>query len=238
MIIDNRAGSKQFVSLVRGSELGVLEFGDMCFYGKGPRGKICIGVEVKTIDDLVGSLASGRLRGRQLPGMLDSYDVSWLVYYGLHRENLDTGDLEIWRGRKWQEYQFSPGRQYSYLRNSLLSVSASGVLINSMSSIDGCAKWVESLRDWWVRPWDSHVSFKNSSLYGSSLVQSGLTDKEERVAKVALSLSNIGYKIAFRAAKKFQSVAEMSSAPAQEWAGLKGVGKMKAAKIVKMLNGL
>jgi len=101
---DNNIGSKEFVDLPPLSTLTdshsrplteVFNFsdgdipGDVFFTGNGPSTTWQIGIEIKSIHDLCGSLDSGRLQGQgtnashgQLLRMLDYFDVTILIYYG------------------------------------------------------------------------------------------------------------------------------------------------------------
>ena len=67
-----------------------LEFGDLFWVGRGEKGaSLSIGVEHKTVTDLVNSLRTARLQGHQLPGMRAAlegekplYDVAYLIIEG------------------------------------------------------------------------------------------------------------------------------------------------------------
>jgi ERCC4-type nuclease len=86
--IDRRTGSGELLPLFpKGvAELGCLEYGDFAWIGKGPEGlPLAIGVERKQIHDLVNSMASGRLQAHQLPGMINTYKISYLVIEGIWR---------------------------------------------------------------------------------------------------------------------------------------------------------
>lgn len=87
ILVDPREGSKNLVKPLRDLGLPVkeshLDYGDLAFMGRGEKGaKLFIGVEHKTISDLVSSMGTGRLQGHQIPGMTSAYDRRWLVVEG------------------------------------------------------------------------------------------------------------------------------------------------------------
>src|SRR5258708_669111 len=66
-------------------QLDPLKFGDFSFFGKGPDGPIAIGIELKTVNDFVSSMLSGRLAGHQIPGLLENYQRAYVVIEGVCR---------------------------------------------------------------------------------------------------------------------------------------------------------
>ncbi len=105
---DNRVGSKEFPSLppLTTYDTDIFSFeslsipGDVYFYGNGPQGIINIGIEIKSLHDLVTSLDTGRLQGQgtgsshgQLLRMLDYFGMSNLIYYGNYEASDDDNPL-------------------------------------------------------------------------------------------------------------------------------------------------
>lgn len=87
LLVDDREGSKQlYTSLEKYGlpcELTRLDFGDVCFVGRGEKGvPVNVGIEHKTIADVVTSLRNNRLSDHQLTGMRDLYKYCWLVIEG------------------------------------------------------------------------------------------------------------------------------------------------------------
>ena len=73
MLIDDRAGSRDLIKYepVRSTgELCRLDSADVCLTGNGPNDAVLIGVEVKSIWDLISSINTGRLQATQIPAML------------------------------------------------------------------------------------------------------------------------------------------------------------------------
>src|SRR5260370_42363568 len=101
MLIDEREPIEEMQILLRPHGKDVysqhLDFGDYAFDGYGPRGVVLVGVERKRIDDIVNSIHSGRFAGHQLPGLIETFDYSYLVIEGMFRRG-DDGELTTPRG--------------------------------------------------------------------------------------------------------------------------------------------
>src|SRR3954469_1333034 len=101
--IDRRIGSKDLLKPIIATgldaEITELAFADVAFTGQGTNGvSVDIGIELKNLNDLVGSLRSGRLAGHQLPGLRSAYEFSWLIVEGLWRTN-DAGMVVTYQGK-------------------------------------------------------------------------------------------------------------------------------------------
>lgn len=92
ILIDDRAGSKELVlypplddpsiaclvqlsSTANSSKTSA----DITFTGNGPDGDILIGIEHKSLGDLISSMQSGRLSATQIPSMIETYDKCYLL---------------------------------------------------------------------------------------------------------------------------------------------------------------
>jgi len=97
LLVDYRTGSKDLalplkalgckcVVNEKGEAVDDLEFADCAFVGNGPGGRPWqVGIEVKTIDDVVQCIHSGRFAGHQLIGLMRDYDEAWLCIEGMWR---------------------------------------------------------------------------------------------------------------------------------------------------------
>ena len=89
ILIDDRMGSKELLPLFRPYdvtvELSHLEYADIAFFGNGPTGPELVGIERKTLHDLVNSMRSRRLSGYQLPGLMAAYAWVYIVVEGVWR---------------------------------------------------------------------------------------------------------------------------------------------------------
>ena len=233
VLIDDRAGSKELVlhpPLNKTGELCRLEAGDAMIVGNGPDGPLLIGVEVKSIFDLISSINTGRLQGTQIPGMLRDYDVSWLLHYGRYRVCPVTGALQILRkNNSWVSHKIGERAvPYGYLEKWLLTANALGIHIKRVITEAEAAAWIGCLDRWWSKPWEKHRgmhSFDNSGDLGLLPTMDPATKLR---AKVAAQLPGVGFKRAIDVAKHFGSVSAMIGASIKDWEEIPGVGRVIA----------
>lgn len=245
ILIDDRAGSKQLVDhspLDKIAVLSRLASGDVLILGNGPEGDVLVGVEVKSVMDLVSSILSGRIKETQIPQMLKDYQVSWLLVYGLYKEG-KKGEMLVWKAGGWAPCQI--GKRvipYKLLESFYFSLSAVGISTKEVASVKAAASWIGGLAKWWERSWESHSTFQAFDNTGQagvkhevSLVPS-MTENERLVAHVAAQLPGIGYKRAVTVAGRFNTVREMVGASEQEWLEIPGIGKVIAREVVKAMG--
>lgn len=164
ILVDDRAGSRELIKhppLDNPSvaELLRLDSGDAMLLGNGPHGESVVGVELKSVSDLLSSRQSGRLQGvdGQIPEMLTGYDERWIVTYGTYRCG-DTGDLEYMRREKvrgklsavWHPYTFGGVRtgkpvRYAFLESTLISLSDVGIRHHHVYDVAQAARWLHVL---------------------------------------------------------------------------------------------
>lgn len=144
------------------AERAILEFADFCWEGRGPnRTHVLVGVELKNVADLIGSLRSKRLPGHQLPGLIDTYDHCWLVIQGHWRVGAD-GMVQVpnKRGRKpaWVKAHGSMTGQE--LQKELLTLELCGGLrIRHTLDQTETVQLLGALYRWWTdSAFDQHRS--------------------------------------------------------------------------------
>ena len=159
LFIDDRAGSRDLMRLepVRSTgELCRLDSGDAMVIGNGPDGAILVGVEVKSVWDLVGSADTGRLQATQIPAMLRTYGVSWLLWFGQYRVS-SSGKVELRRGKLWKPLRVgSRDVPYGYIEGVLFDLAVLGIHTRHVFDVAEAAVWLGSLHRWWGKPWDKH----------------------------------------------------------------------------------
>jgi len=265
VLIDYRAGSKELIKYPPFDECGELceiknakgeAAGDVVFYGNGASGRVSIGVEVKSVDDLMSSSSNGRLQGTQLPVMLDEYDVVWLLYYGDVRPAPGSQALQIWRKGQWRNhYVGNRAVPYSYFTGFIISLQEIGISVAHARDVGEAAAWLGELVRWRIKPWSKHKSLKQfdrsrkvtqahaNNANGKQANRAGLMptlDERTRMrAQVAVELSSVGYKRALAAAEVW-CIAEMvvgrrltkqeQASVASQWAELTTEDKETGAK--------
>lgn len=237
ILVDTSVGSNPLVNApplrALGAQLCKLASGDVTFIGVGETGPVSVGVEVKSVGDVLSSLVNGRLNGvdGQLACMVDAYDVRWLVYYGLTRPNPTTGVLQVaqtWAQKgnpsqltlKWNDYggdgagNAKTSRRkaltYDYLEKFFVSpaFTALDVRVKHCYDVDEVAVWIAALYTTWQKPWGEHRCLHTFDQSRRQLIESPptfkpATKRERQVAVTAFSLPGLGYERAWALAAKY-----------------------------------
>lgn len=238
VLIDDRAGSRDLIKYPPFNDescahLARLGSADICFTGNGPDGKVNVGVELKSIMDLVSSMDNGRVAATQLPAMLDEYDVVWLLVYGRIRQAPSSNQLQVWRAGAFRNCNLGTRPiPYAMLTGFLMSLNEVGVNYMQVEDMRDAAGWLEELVKWRSKPYGKHKSLR---AFDQSRKVTGQEKRKNRVvlmpklaeniklrARVANALPTLGYQRAVAAAHQW-TVRQMVNASAEEWAGLETV---------------
>ncbi len=237
MLIDDRAGSRELVLIPPLNECAMLtrlESADVAITGNGPTGLLSVGVEVKSVSDLLQSEGNGRLQD-QLSVMLDQYDVSWLLTHGQYRAG-PFNRLEIMRGR-WRTHRVgNHDVPFGYLEGVLLTANVAGISHKHVYDEEQAAAWLACLERWWDKPWGKHKSFHKFNRAGDVGVIPDIgVDMLQRM-RIAADLPGVGWERALAAAVSFNSVRSMINATEHEWCDVPGIGKVIAKQIVRAVS--
>ncbi len=237
--IDPRKGSGELLPLFPAGDakLEHLDYADFSFIGNGPDSiPWLIGIERKTIRDLLNSMTSGRFAGHQLPGLLNSYHVVHLVVEGIIRPNLATGVLEICNRTGWKTIEL--GSRCFMMRDVWCYINTleikCGVHCTFTSTDHETVKYVTSLYHWWNgKEYTEHRShLQPNTGIATPLTAHGL------VRRVAAQLKGVGWdKRSATINDRFGSVADMVAASEAEWKTIDGIGTKLSKSIVAELKG-
>lgn len=242
MRIDPRAGSGPLLPLmktrgVREAHHASLSYGDIHIEGRGPEGMpLNIGIEYKKLEDLIACIGNGRLTGHQVPGMLASYDVCWLLVEGIWRENRESGLIEVPRSSAWRPLPAGRGITARALEGFLSTLTyKTGVNVMRTGTISQTVDWLYHQNLWWTgKAYDehrAHLSFDNSAAIASLV-------RPSTVRRVANTLPGIGYDRSAAVARHFSSVVELAMADESDWTSIPGIGKGIAKRVVEAINGV
>lgn len=238
LYIDDRAGSRDLMKHFDPTiaDLCRLEFGDAMICGNGANGPLTIGVEVKSISDLLQSANTGRLAGHQLPGLLTLYDVPYLLYFGSYRPG-DDGKLEVRRGAEWRHFRLGlHSVPYIYLESFLMDVSATGVRLQHVYDAREAAIWLMCLHRWWSKQWTEHKGLKQFDGSKDGSLLPGLDAATELKARLAMQLPGIGFDRALKVAAHFDTAVSMVNADWQDWEMVPKIGKVIAKSVWEALR--
>jgi ERCC4-type nuclease len=234
--VDSRVGSRELgPELHKRFALKICEeklpFADFAMTGHGPAGPLRIGIERKTLGDLVGSLLKNRLFGHQIPGLLAEYDLIWVVVEGVWRPGADD-TIEVMgydhrtRKRGWGASRY--GITYSQLDRWLLNydVMGQGRLKRWRTSTEHeTCYFIADLARYIWKPWKKHHSHAAIGKWspGGTPAKVMLT-KATDLVRLAASLPGVGAVTARKMGSKFGSMKELVCGSEDEFkaCGMKG----------------
>jgi ERCC4-type nuclease len=235
ILIDNRVGSKELAKYfppTTQTAITYLAFADFAFVGNcKDNNTIMVGIERKTIGDLLDCIKSGRFTGHQIPGLMENYGRIYVVLEGIWRPH--NGSIQHYTKGSWSEMP-----RNTILYGQLLSFMASceefaGVRFIQTPTPQATAEAIDSLYWYWQKPYESHQShlkFKSVNLELSPLT------RPTTLVKVLAQLPGLGAKKAQLAAKHFGSIYDAIISLPEDWAEIPGIGKDLANKIVKTIR--
>jgi ERCC4-type nuclease len=237
LYVDSRVGSREFAdTLHQRHKLKVrmqqLEFGDFAFIGNGPSGPMKLCVERKTLGDLCGSLMKNRLSSHQIPGMLEHYDMAWILVEGIWRPN-GYDAIEVWKGGGWKPAHVS--LTYSGLEAWMVSFDVMGggrIKRWKTSTPTDTAHFIATLFRWWQKPWTRHTSHEQLGKWAPSIhgvAQKAMLTMPTVLMRVAAALPEIGGKTARKVGRHFRSIHQMMNAEEEEWQRV--IGKKDGTKV-------
>jgi ERCC4-type nuclease len=206
-----------------------LEFGDVAIMGNGPDGPVTVGIERKRIRDLVNSIASGRLVGHQIPGMMKDYHKSYLLIEGQFRAHRITKEIETLAGRVWKEASMGKNKiRWRDLWMFLNSLSVmTGVVVYHCMGMKETVDLITTLDEWWSKDWDKHKG--HLAMYKTTQTGPYMSlRKPTLLRRMASELPGIGFGRSKAVEELFKTVPAMLSATEEEWLEVEGIGKVTA----------
>ena len=209
------------------------------FDGNGPDGDVQVGVERKTLPDLVASLRDGRLPNFQMEKLRRTYDVMWLLVEGeIATDRL--GRLYGHIGRR--KRQALPGSMTEdVLVKSLLTLELQGGFrIARTANTKQSAAWIASCARWWSdKQWDEHSTL--STPYQRTMVPVSLfCDRAMKLPGVGLAVAKSLEAATHGSENELcqMSLTELSNMPVSMRSGTKRLGLQKAEAILQAAHKL
>lgn len=249
VIVDRRGGSsgeegaKNRLKALRlrgvDADLDFLEFGDYAIAGNGPNDTtVMVGVELKTTRDIINSLRSGRLKGHQVPGLVEMYEGrAWLATEGIWREGRG-GDFEVYQG-SWQTY--SAGSRTIQMRDIetwILSTVTFGGLMYWHSPLQSdTARFIADLDHLWCdKDYDHHRKSYNV-IYSQPPDRVTFSEPSDFVKMITAPTNKIGWEKAHAIETHFEGDWDrLHAATAKDLQTIPGIGKTLATNIWKSLH--
>lgn len=239
ILVAHETGSRELQPIINrigyAASIANLRYGDFAFEGNGPAGPINIGVERKSLHDMLHCIDDAHYAGRQRGGMRSLYQLSFLAIEGMFRPHDNEGYLmEGFRGgAAWGPCKYRQRAPlYSKLFNYLVSVAMSGVIITFSRDMYGTAYNVCMLYDYFQKPWDSHTSMSEVQL----LPLAEVGGRPSLVLRWATQIDDIGVKLGKRAEELFPSAYDLGQSTAEDWVKIKGISARTAQRIEREIR--
>lgn len=230
ILVDPRAGSGKYLDLLKSRTNGqarmakpMLDSGDFMFEGTGPEGVVSIGVEVKELGDMLGSMRSGRYLD-QMRRMKADYDYCYLMIRGSYAPGVEGyintptrggwGILNLSTREQRDRGRGSAPFSYSELDKFICSLEiVENIIVRKASTELDVVQQIADLCSWWQKDFESHSSTKSVKLQPEGM----LYRRASVLRMVAAQLPTIGWEVSRHVEKHFKSVHRMITALPTEW---------------------
>lgn len=217
------------------AELADLPFADFCFEGWGPKGFMGIGIERKTLHDMLRCIDDARYTGYQRIGMAQMYQVCFLLIEGSWRPHSENGFLmQQYPNGSWGESKTPMRTMYNKLRRYLFSVSLSGVHVLYTRDMQHTAWDIHEAYQYFQKKWHTHTSL----LEMQKLNIPTLHDHPSLVRRWANDLTGIGVVHSEAAEQLFKKPILLANSDERDWLRIPGLGVRSAQKIVREIWGV
>lgn len=243
LLVDDRAGSRDLfgpLNMCKGVpdvQLTRLEAGDIMFMGHGPTGDWLIGIEHKTVSDIVSCVKDSRFAGFQLPKLLESYDASYLMIEGRYSQKELDGEIFVARRKGASKHH---GITYEAFNGWICSMESSGLRIRQTHDKADSAAAIVAIYKWWSKDWTAHKSLKAIHVKPPETQPTGISFVRREPTNVERMLTNIvtglGWDKAAEVAKCFKTPIEVLGATEEQLEAIKGIGPILAKRIVKAMK--
>ena len=246
LLIDPREGSKEildYIMAIQGHppvEHCTMDYGDVMFVGDGPNGPMTVGLEVKTLNDVLNCIETGRFTGHQLPGLKQTYDVVYLAIVGEYRSDWETGSLQIklnkgngsfWWSVKTGKREWS---HYEFMAWLTMVELGWGIRVRESKDMKDLSRTLVEMYKVVQKPWSEHKTL-NPFFLGPVAGNTTFT-KPTLVERVVAQVEGIGPAKAREIGKRFPTVAGMVNSALDNkpaWKDIPGIGKPTATRILQ-----
>lgn len=246
--IAHQQGSVEFERPLRRlglpTRVRTMKFGDFAFYGQGPTGTVRVGIERKTIGEMVGDDSQRRFVGHQLPGLIERYDYRFLIVEGLTKVDPHWGSLlegkEVKQGKMvvWFEAGWGRGRQTfeHYTKRDLTLRLKAALHVLRSANREETAFLLHALYGWFQKDWKAH---KSAFKVEEAQPDAAILDERTMRRKTFNQWPYISWERSARVSRVFRSVTEASNATVEQWMVALNVkeGRRMATEIVAFLHG-
>lgn len=222
-----KSGLQRMGSPVKLRTLKQMPFADFAItMPRGPDGvPFEIGVERKTIVEMLGAVQDSRFIGHQLPGMITHYDAVIVVVEGWTTIDRASGCLMMgqWEAGFGGRHLYEPFKKFQIT----LAMKAR-VMLEPTRSKSETTHFLHALHRWAQKPWSQHKSaYKVESREVDAAILSERTMRRQTFAQ----WPHVGWYRSKRVSEYFPSVLDAAVASPDEWCA--ALGMKEPGKIVR-----
>lgn len=231
--VDDRIGSREFHKPLKRMGLPVgprpvrLSCADFAFTVNGPAGPLRVGVERKTVSEILAAFQDRRFAKKQLPRMLAKYDVVVLVVEGV----ADVARDGLLMTGKWTSgFGYGNHVYENYAKFQLTLAIKTRVIVWRTKNKTETAHFLHAFYRWGTKRWKDHKSaYVVDSLNPDTLILDERTVKRQVFAQ----FPGVGWERSRRVSKHFASIQQAVNANEREW--MRALGIKEGTKIVRKL---
>ncbi len=251
--IDPRAGSKDLVAPLTKRGLPIeerlMEFGDLAFTGRGYQDRpISIGIEHKTLSDLLARLADKRFTGHQMPGLRRTYEGAWLLVEGRCLVDTKGYVVQLRRGGLQRiAWGRGDGMERKTLMKMLMTIEhCAGVRVKVTETREETLDWIHAFYGWWTgKKFEDHgedIGWAPPEAWAAEAAEHGELKPWSGARQWARLVPGLGSKYAKEAASFVKHVPEdLGKVTEDQWAELKHegrrLGQSRARAIREWMSG-
>lgn len=239
---EDKKASRLLVSYLRGmgleAELSVLDSADICFDGNGPGGRISIGVERKTLHDMLRCIDTGNYN-EQARRMRNHYNKVMLMVEGRWKCHEQGYLMEGWPNKYNDQISWGFCKPYGHhvyfskLYNYLLSVANTGVTVTYPTDLYQLAQHINNTYRYYHKKWTDHTS----TVTNTDVMLPTLDPKGPSLTRLwANCLDGVGVKYSIEAERVFRRPIKLATADEIQWLAIEGIGVPTARRIVREIN--
>lgn len=210
-----------------------LDSGDLQFEGNSLQGRILVGIERKTLHDLLHCIDDGRLNQQRI-SMAKMYAVSILMVEGVYRESREGYLLQGFVHGDGYKFKLCDYRQrpvlYSKLRY-LMSIALTGMIVCRTSDILHTALEACEWYNYFQNP--DHTSM----LAIQKPIIPAADGRPTLTRKWAHDIEGVGLKYSAEAQKIFKTPYDLARSDESDWLRIDGIGVPTAQDIVRQIHG-
>ena len=220
-----------------------LPYGDVSFEGKGPKGPVTVGIERKTLNDMLSCIDDSRFSGHQYIGMTKLYSRghAFMCLEGMwcpgNGNGYDGILMQGYRsGQSWGPLKTSMGGArrilYSKLFRYMISVQRAGVIITQSNDLYHTAYNICEMYQYFQKK--THTSM--IEIHKPAIPV--LSGKPSLARRWADALDDIGVVYGTQAAAMFKTGHALANSDESDWMAIEGIGPATAKKIVREIRGI